>query len=183
MKAKPYIPNLITASRILGTLVMLFLRPLSAWFYAVYTATGLTDVLDGYIARKTNTVSEFGKKLDSVADLLFYTVMLFKILPILWEKLPAVLWVLVFITVGLRLLSYLVAAVRYHRFASLHTHLNKASNASMFVVPYLIGTVAGVPYCWLVWAMAFLSTMEELILHLTSKSYEETGKTVLQKKK
>ena len=32
---------------------------------------GLTDVMDGIIARKTNTVSDFGAKLDTGADFIF----------------------------------------------------------------------------------------------------------------
>ena len=42
----------------------------------IYTFAGLTDVLDGWLARKTGRASEFGARLDSVADLLFYSVLL-----------------------------------------------------------------------------------------------------------
>ena len=56
----------------------------SPMFFAIYALTGLTDVLDGWIARKMGSASQFGAKLDSVADLIFYAVMLIMIFPILW---------------------------------------------------------------------------------------------------
>ena len=66
----------ITAVRMAASLILLIFPLRSAWFLAVYTLAGLTDALDGWLARKTGTVSEFGARLDSVADLLFYGVLL-----------------------------------------------------------------------------------------------------------
>ena len=87
MKFK-HLPNYITLTRIAGTLWLIFIEPLSVLFYVVYSLCGLTDVVDGYLARKTSSTSELGARLDSVADLLFYAVMLFRVFPILWKKLP-----------------------------------------------------------------------------------------------
>lgn len=55
----------------------------SIWFLVIYTFAGLTDVLDGWIARKTGSASEFGARLDSVSDLLFYGVILIRFFPVL----------------------------------------------------------------------------------------------------
>lgn len=74
------IADIITLFRIAGTLSLIFLRPFSAGFFSVYALTGLTDVLDGWIARKTETASAFGARLDSIADLLFYAVAQFKLM-------------------------------------------------------------------------------------------------------
>ena len=65
------LPNYITALRMVGSVCLIFIRPLSPLFFGVYTLAGITDALDGYIARKTHTASAFGAKLDSAADLLF----------------------------------------------------------------------------------------------------------------
>ena len=83
MRKTLFSANAITLLRISGTAVLLFLRPFSPAFFVVYTLTGVTDVLDGFVARKTGTASDFGAKLDSAADLLFYGVMLLKIFPVL----------------------------------------------------------------------------------------------------
>lgn len=45
-------------------------------FYVVYLTAGLTDMADGAIARRTNSVSEFGTKLDTFADFVFVVVCL-----------------------------------------------------------------------------------------------------------
>ena len=60
--------NWITLLRILCSLTLLFCMPLSLPFYVLYTAAGLSDILDGFIARKTNTVTKFGAKLDTFAE-------------------------------------------------------------------------------------------------------------------
>ena len=78
----------ITSVRIALSLFLPFLPLRSAGFFAAYTVTGLTDVLDGWLARRTGTTSQFGARLDSIADLLFYGVLLFRLFPVLWQTLP-----------------------------------------------------------------------------------------------
>ena len=51
---------------------LLFMRNISVWGFIVpaiiYIITGLTDMLDGKIARKYNLVTDFGKFIDPLAD-------------------------------------------------------------------------------------------------------------------
>lgn len=142
--------NGMTMLRMVGTGCLLFLRPASVGFYGVYTVTGLTDMLDGWIARKTGTAGEFGARLDSISDLLFYAVMLLRVFPILWQTLPGSLWYGVAAVLLLRACAYLTAAIRFRRFASLHTYLNKATGGAVFLIPYLLHTPYLVPFCWVV---------------------------------
>ena len=58
------IANIITGSRIVFSIAILFIPPFAPMFYVLYAAAGLTDMIDGTVARKTNTVSAFGAKLD-----------------------------------------------------------------------------------------------------------------------
>ena len=85
-------PNICTMLRIVGTVGLLLIRPLTLPFYILYTFCGITDVLDGTIARATNSTREFGARLDSIADLIFYAVMIVKFFPILLEVLPVWMW-------------------------------------------------------------------------------------------
>lgn len=181
MKKISYLPNIITVLRIVGTLTLIFLPPLSMMFYIVYTFCGVTDILDGFIARVTNTSSELGAKLDSIADLMFYATMLLKILPILIEKLPAGIWLVVAAIVILRLISYTIAAIKYHRFAAYHTYLNKVTNAVLFIVPYFIELPIFTAVCKFICIISGVSTLEELIMHLQAKEYSPR-KTIFSKK-
>ena len=165
------IPNCITALRIAATIGLLFAPPLSAAFFAIYTLAGLSDVLDGWLARKLRVSSALGAKLDSIADLLFYTVMMLRIFPVLWAVLPRVIWFGVGAVFLVRLCSYAVAALRFRRFASLHTIFNKLTGASVFAIPYLIRTPLATPFCWGVCILAGLGSLQELLIHARAREY------------
>ena len=179
MKKLINIPNILTVIRILGAASLLAFVPGSLWFIVIYTVAGITDGLDGYIARKTGKVTVFGAKLDSAADLLFYGVMLICIFPVLWQLLPWSIWVLVAVVIAVRLCAYLVVAVRFRRFSASHTWMNKTTGAFLFAVPYLIATPVAVGYCWAVAVVALVASCEELLIHLLKKQYDGNTKTVL----
>ena len=156
----------MTALRILASGCLLVLPMGSLWFLAVYTLAGLTDALDGWVARKTGTSSEFGARLDSIADLLFYGILLFRLFPVLWRLLPRKIWYAVGAVLLIRLTAYAIAAVKYHRFASLHTWLNKLTGAAVFLLPFVLAVSTGVGYGWAVCALAMLAALEELAIHI-----------------
>lgn len=75
--------NIITGIRIVLSVALLFCPALSPMFYVLYIAAGFSDMIDGAVARKTDTVSEFGSRLDTIADIVFVVVCLIKLLPVL----------------------------------------------------------------------------------------------------
>lgn len=64
------IPNILTIFRLfmVGIMIYFFFLGNSLAAFIVYVTAALTDVLDGYIARKYNQVSNFGKLFDPMAD-------------------------------------------------------------------------------------------------------------------
>ena len=164
--------NAITAMRILGTICLLFAKPFSKAFYIIYTISGLSDVFDGLVARMTKTSSAFGAMLDSIADLVLYSVMVLKIFPALWEKLPVAIWYAVMAVAALRIVSYLAAAIKYRRFASLHTKLNKLTGFLVFMIPYMIKLPVAVPYCIIACGVSAVSSAEEMLIHIRSDEYK-----------
>ena len=175
------IPNFITALRILGTICLLFIEPFTIMFFVIYSLTGITDVLDGFAARMLNASTEFGAKLDSASDLVFYAVMVIKIFPRLLKKVPWGIWMAVGVIVAIRLASYITAIVKYHCFASLHTYLNKLTGFVVFVTPYFYLTSYMTAFCIVLCVVAFLSSAEELCTHLTRDTYRSNLKTVFEK--
>ena len=75
--------NAISIIRIPASIALLFCRAFSPAFYVFYIAAGLSDMLDGFVARKTDTVSKLGARLDTIADFVFVVVCLIKLLPVL----------------------------------------------------------------------------------------------------
>lgn len=63
-----FVPNYISLGKIILAMLLLFLKPLSLIFLVTYVLCGVTDLIDGPIARMTNTTSSLGAKLDSAAD-------------------------------------------------------------------------------------------------------------------
>lgn len=179
MKKYLTIPNLLTVFRMLGTAALAFLPPLTVPFFALYLICSATDIADGVIARKTGAVSDFGARLDSVADILFYAVILLRLFPTLRGILSVQVWWLAGAALAFRLCAYLAAACRYRRFAALHTYLNKCTGALLFALPLLLLTPAAVPISFAVCVMGVLASAEELCLHLCSPAYDANVKSLL----
>ncbi len=181
MGTKCNLPNLITILRILGTICLLFLEPFSVSFFVIYTFAGITDVLDGFVARKMNASSEFGAKLDSVSDLVFYGVMLIRIFPVLLKKVSLPIWIVVCVIIAIRLAAYITAVVRYGCFASLHTYSNKLTGFAVFLTPYAYITNYMTPFCIVLCVIAFVSSLEELLTHLKRDKYSSNIKSFFEK--
>ena len=137
------VANGITLFRILCSFALLFCMPLSLPFYAFYTAAGLSDIFDGIIARKTNTATKFGAKLDTLADIIFDAVVLMKLLPIL--KLPV--WIIVWVGVIalIKLVNIVIGYIRRHTLTAVHSVINKVTGALVFILPFTL-TIIDIRY-------------------------------------
>lgn len=174
MKQYLTVCNLLTATRLVGAICLFALLPQDAWFYVIYTVCGVTDVLDGWIARRTGSCTSFGAKLDSVADLTFYAAMLIRCLPLLGEILPTVIWIAVGCILLLRLVAYLSVAIKFHRFASPHSIWNKVTGLLVFCVPYLMHNRSlFLGYSVVVCVVALLAALQELWADFTSQRKQD----------
>jgi CDP-diacylglycerol--glycerol-3-phosphate 3-phosphatidyltransferase len=91
---KKQFPNVLTTQRIICSFCIIFCKPLSVVFIILYITAGITDMLDGFLARKLNAVSSFGERYDSIADAIFMGICLFKILPVLNLKIWQIVWII-----------------------------------------------------------------------------------------
>ena len=125
--------NIITGVRVLCSIVLLFCTALSPAFYTWYIIAGTSDVLDGWIARRTNTTSDLGAILDSAADCFFVVVCLIKLLPALAIPLWIYLWT--GIIVAVKLTNILYGFTRQNQFVAVHSISNKLTGALLFAIP------------------------------------------------
>ena len=125
--------NVITLMRIGLAISLLFIRKYSLLFMILYSICGFTDILDGYIARKTKTESNLGAKLDTISDLLFFIVMFIIMFDVL-----LIYIVFIIIILLIRTLSIIILLKKYNKFAILHTYTNKLTGLLLFFIPFFI---------------------------------------------
>ena len=157
MQMKKQLANFITICRILGSILLLFLPVFSFAFYILYLFCGLTDMVDGTIARKTNVVSKFGAKLDTIADIIFVAVSLLKFLPVL--DIPKWLWCWMFFIAVIKIRNMGFAVAFGKTFVSLHTGMNKLTGLLLFLLPLTLHFIelkySAVVVCTVATAAAF----------------------------
>ena len=139
MKAKAEAANLITATRIFCSIALLLCPAFSPSFYILYLAAGLTDMIDGPVARKTGTVSEFGAKLDTAADFVFVAVCLWKLLPEL--SVPLWLWLWIGGIALIKMINIASGCVVKKKIITPHTVMNKVTGVLLFALPLTLPTV------------------------------------------
>ena len=136
---KKHIANIITGSRIVLSLPLLFIPLSSAWFYALYLLCGFTDMIDGTVARKIKCASEFGARLDTVSDFVFMTVALIKFVSYL--HIPTGLWIWIGVIAMIKLGNAVWGFVRTGKITFPHTVLNKITGLLLFLLPMIISLI------------------------------------------
>ena len=131
--------NTITFFRMAAGIVLLLCPVFSPAFYVFYIAAGLSDMLDGFVARKTNTVSKLGARLDTMADFVFVVVCLIKLLPIL--SIPAWLYAWIGIIALIKVVNIISGFVVQKRFVPVHSVMNKVAGALLFLLPLTINVI------------------------------------------
>ena len=131
--------NIITGIRIVFSVVLLFCPVLSPAFYIFYITAGITDMADGAVARKTGTVSEFGSRLDTIADIAFVAVCLIKLLPVL--HVPVWLYIWIAIIAFIKVANIAAGYIRRKEFISVHSVINKVTGGLLFVFPLTLAFI------------------------------------------
>ena len=131
--------NYITFFRILCSVALLFFPAFSTAFYALYITAGVSDMIDGWVARRTLTTSELGAKLDTIADIVFVVVCLAKLLPVL--NIPVWLWVWIGVIALIKIINVISGFIVQKRFISVHSAMNKVTGLLLFVFPLTLSLI------------------------------------------
>ena len=164
-----HIANILTGCRICGSILLLFFPVFSAAFYIIYLFCGFSDMVDGTIARKTNSTSRFGSQLDTIADLIFVMVSLFKLLPAI--HIPGWLWIWIGVIAVIRIGNLLWGYISKKQFISLHTIMNKATGLLLFLLPLTISFVELKYTAIAVCSIATFSAMQEGFYIIVDREY------------
>jgi len=128
-------------------------------FWVLYLIAGLTDMLDGFLARRWGVESQFGARLDSLADFVFVIAVGYKLLP--WLKLPATLWMMIGFVALVKMVNVICSYVVNHRIAFLHTKANKLTGFLLFIGVMTIGQSYFVPVAWMIACIALFAAIQE----------------------
>ena len=151
--------NIITGFRVLISIALLFCPVFSPVFYVLYLIAGLSDMIDGTIARRINTVSEFGARFDTAADFVFVVVCLIKLLPVI--NMPVWLWVWIVMIALIKTVNIISGYIVQRKLAVVHSVMNKVTGVMIFILPLTFSiiplTYSAIPVC----AVATLSAVQE----------------------
>lgn len=116
------IPNLLSLLRLALVPVLIALAAAGQvdWFLALLAISLVSDVLDGYLARKLQQASELGARLDSWADMLTYAAMIFG-LYLIWPSIFEEQAIYLFAATLSYILPVILALSRFGSFPSYHT--------------------------------------------------------------
>jgi len=160
-----HLANILTGCRILGSILLLVFPAFSVAFYITYLFCGLSDMIDGTIARKTNSTSKFGSQLDTIADLIFVAASLFKLLPAI--HIPGWLWIWGGVIAVIKISNIIWGYVSKKQLISLHTIMNKVTGLLLFLLPLTVSFVELKYIAIAVCSIATLSAIQEWFYVIT----------------
>lgn len=164
--------NIITAIRILCGIMLIFCTPFSAGFCVIYIIGGLSDVFDGFVARRFNIVSKFGARLDTVADMIFVIVVIIKLLSVVHIPIWLIIWGSCIAAV--KCISVFFAVILKGKFIAEHTLMNKICGGLLFLIPLCIYFFPGRP----VFIILIFTCMLATFAAIQELYYIRTGKEV-----
>ena len=135
------LPNIITLLRIAGSISLLLCDVTGVVFWIIYALCGVSDIADGWLARKLRCVTKTGALLDSLADICFVACLCSLLLPILdsalplcfSKELPQWLWLWAGVIIVIKVVNQLSALVMYGRCCFPHTAANKWAGFLLFI--------------------------------------------------
>ena len=131
--------NGITGIRIVCSIALLFCPAFSPAFYTLYIIAGVSDMIDGTVARKMGTVSEFGSRLDTMADFILVVACLIKLLPVLHVPTWLIIWIIIIAVI--KAINLVSGYVLRRNIVALHTVMNRVTGILLFALPLTLSFI------------------------------------------
>lgn len=174
------LPNILSFCRIGFSGMLLLFSGNPILFLTIYLLAGITDVADGYIARKYGWASRTGALLDSLADAVFF----FCIILIIWLNYKTVitdnlLWLILILT--LKLCSLITGLIRFRKVVAIHTIANKATGLLLFFsIPLILFSIPDF-FIKAIFIISLLPAIEEFFIILSCKKLNLNRKSIFSK--
>ena len=132
------IANYLSISRAIMSIILAISETFYFPFYIIYIYIycGISDMLDGYVARRTKSTSKIGARLDSIADIIFVIVAIIKILPVLNLSDGIVIWAVIIALI--KMINVICSYIYYKKLVLPHTVANKITGFLLFIAPFII---------------------------------------------
>ena len=164
--------NAITSVRILCALVLIFCKTFSRCFYILYIFGGISDVLDGIVARYLGKETKLGAQLDTIADIIFAVIVIIKVVQTISVPLWIIAWIICVAVI--KCINIVSGFIVEKRFVSEHTVLNKTCGVILFAIPLCINRLPRQAVAILIILTGAIST----IAAIQEGHYIRTGKEV-----
>ena len=161
------VANYISVSRIIMSITLFVTETFSIAFYIIYIYCGISDMLDGFIARKSKNESKIGARLDSVSDIIFVIVAMIKILPNLNLTNVIIIW-MVFI-VFIKIVNVTWSYICYKEIVLPNTIANKTAGFILFIAPFVIVNTNPIIFEIIICSIATFSAIQEAYYIRTRK--------------
>ena len=116
-------------------------------------------MIDGTIARKMNTVTEFGARFDTAADFVFVVVCLIKLLPVISMPLWLCVWIAMIALI--KIINIISGYIVQRKLVAVHSVMTKVTGLLLFILPLTFPIVPlnylAIPVC----AVATFAAVQE----------------------
>lgn len=174
------IPNIISIFRIALCLFLPFLLNNKVFLIILYLIIGISDVLDGLIARKFNWQTKLGARLDSLADFVFAIVVLgILICKTNFMKTWNILFLIALVLI-IRISNLIITKIKFNIWSILHTYTNKIDGLALFLLLPLYIMKPRMIIIFLTGLITLFSALEETIILLKLKKYDLNIKSIIK---
>jgi len=129
-------------------------------------------MIDGPIARKTNTVSDLGSRIDSIADLLFLVCSAIMVFPVI--SLPIWIWIWVAAIGVLKSACIIIRSNKIRHLEVPHSMMNKMTGFLLFCLPFSINTIGIFITSIIVCTVASVGVLTDIISLQNQRNVEST---------
>lgn len=125
-------------------------------------------MLDGAVVRKTNTASEFGSVLDTVADFILVAVCMIRLLPVI--EIPVWLWVWTGVIAAVKIVNAVSGFAVQGKPVAVHTAANKITGLLLFALPLTMRIIETAFSAVIICTAATFAAIQECYIIISGRS-------------